>query len=128
MEEAKNFYERKKRFLLSDEKLSQLNSIELSQANVSIRIALNKLPEEIQSLVHQKTIGVTAAYELSRLAFDVAFPNPSASKSVKIFLKKNPKLKWDFMGEEPKKWTEKRLKLQLDLAKRFIKRLNLRKV
>jgi len=45
------FYERKKRFLMSDKNLAQYYCFELTQAYFSKLIALNKLPEEIQDLI-----------------------------------------------------------------------------
>lgn len=114
MEQAKNFYRRKKRFFLTDEKLSLSSSSSISERHVSTLISLNKLPDEIQLMVHEKILGVRAAYEISRLAFDIGFPQIGKSKSVKD---------WDFdYSKEPKKWTEKRKRMQFDLAKRFIEK------
>lgn len=121
MESAKNFYERKKRFLYSDETLAQLTSIELTQANVSIRIALNKLPQEIQDLVADESLPVTVGYELSRLAFDVSFPSIGKSKSVKDWVKVKKGRVWDFnWSKEPQKWKEELTKLQKLLADKWI--------
>ena len=50
------------------------SSGKFSQQHVSQLIALTKLPDEIQSLVHKETIGFTTAYELSSLSFDINFP------------------------------------------------------
>lgn len=54
MEEDKNFYNRKKRFLLSDKDLADHSSEKLKPTQINLRIALNKLPDEIQALVHKK--------------------------------------------------------------------------
>jgi len=125
MEEAKHLYERKTRFYYSDEMLVHKDSYEQSQVTIAKRIALNKLPNEIKQMIHEKRLAVEPAYQLSRLAFDVEFPSTGAIP-VREWADKRKGNIWDFTWlKEPKKWKEERIKQQLQLANKYPKKLSL---
>ncbi len=97
------------------------SSKRLTYGRVSQLVSLVKLPDEVQDFVHKESLRTEPAYILSQLAFDLNFPNIGGSKSVKVWLKKNSKAKWDFVGTEPSTWKEERSKYQLQLVEKWIK-------
>ena len=71
MEIAKHFYRLKTKFTWSDKNLAGQSTGQYKKSQISVMVALNKLPKQIRDLVHKKELGVMPAYELSRLAYDV---------------------------------------------------------
>ena len=131
MEIAKNFYERKKRFKLTDKMLSEKNCSKISQRYVTslvalnklpkeIQILLNKLPKEIQILLAKESLPVSVGYDLSRLAFDVSFPSIGPKKSVKQRCREKDFV-WDFVwSKEPLDWKKERTKYQNLLVNKWL--------
>lgn len=122
MEIAKNFYERKKRFLLTDKMLSLSSTIQLKEMQILRLIALNKLPKEIQDLIAKETLPVVVGYDLSRMAYDVSFPH--IKQTPKQWTDKRKKSTrdnvWDFDWlKEPLNWKQERLEYQDQLVDKW---------
>lgn len=118
MEIAKNFYERKTRFKLTDKNL-ETQSIGFGM--VAYYIALNKLPKEIQELIAKEILPVVVSYDLSRLAFDVKFPivGSKSKKSIKQWCRIKGNI-WDFdWSKESIDWKEERTKYQNLLVEKW---------
>ena len=88
MEEARGLYERKKKFIYTDDELASKHAHERQW--ISKLIPLNTLPEKIQENIHGGNLGVYDAHQISRLAFDVSFPTSTGGIPAKEWVSKNP--------------------------------------
>lgn len=122
MERANHFYRLKTKFVLSDKILATQSVARYKDRMIAYLIALKKLPDEIQNLVHDRALGVMPAYELSRLAFDVSFPH-TGNLPPKEWVAKEKGRVWDFVESDDiqkfPEWKDKCKELQIELATRY---------